>query len=483
MHKELVRWWNREGALKNQLTLLPRDHGKSALIAYRVAWRIIKQPDVRILYISATSALAEQQLKMIKDILTSPKVRLYWPELIHINEGKRERWTTSEIAVDAPIRKKEGVRDPTVKTGGLTTSLTGFHCDIAVLDDIVVEENAYTAEGRSRVSGAYSLLSSIEAAEAEEWAVGTRYHPKDLYNDLQQMEEEVFDIAGDIIAYKPVYEVFERQVEDRGDGTGEFLWPRQMRQDGKWFGFDRQILAQKKAKYQDNMSQFRAQYYNNPNNPDGAGINKDRFQYYDKALLYRSQGQWFIKGTRINVCAAIDFAYTTTKRADYTVIAVVGISSTGDVYVLDLVRFKTEKISDYFKEIKASFVKWDFRKLRAEVTAAQRTIVEELKNNYMRKDGLALTVDMASHSKHEGTKNERINAVLEPRYTEGKVWHYMGGNCQVLEEELLLEHPPHDDCKDALAAAIQIAQVPIAQNRNRTGTNVLSISNRFGGIM
>ena len=38
--------------------------------------------------------------------------------------------------LDHPLRKKENVRDPSIFTGGLTTSLTGLHCDIAVLDDV-----------------------------------------------------------------------------------------------------------------------------------------------------------------------------------------------------------------------------------------------------------------------------------------------------------------------------------------------------------
>ena len=40
------------------------------------------------------------------------------------------------------------------------------------------------------------------------------------------------------------------------------------------------------------------------------------------------------------------------------------------------------------------------------------------------------------------------------------MWHYKGGNCQTLEEELVMSHPPHDDCKDALANAVDLAVIP-----------------------
>ena len=183
-HKEVISWWEREDAKRHQLLLFPRDHGKSRLVAYRVAWYLTKDPTLRVLYISATSNLAEKQLGFIKGILTSPIYRRYWPDHIHPEEGKRAKWTNSEIVLDHPDRVRENVRDPSIFTAGLTTGITGLHFDIAVLDDIVVQENAYTEEGRDKVRRQYSLLASIESTDSWEWVVGTRYHPKDLYNDM-----------------------------------------------------------------------------------------------------------------------------------------------------------------------------------------------------------------------------------------------------------------------------------------------------------
>ena len=260
VHKDLIKWWTRDNARDHQMVLLPRDHQKSAMIAYRVAWEITRNPAVTILYISSTSGLAEKQLKFIKDILASPIYRRYWPDMIHEDEGKREKWTNSEIMVDHPKRKAEGVRDSTVFTAGLTTGITGLHCNIAVLDDVVVKENAYTNEGRTKVSHQYSLLSSIETTNAREWVVGTRYHPKDLYGALHHIAEDVYNEDGDLTDTALVYELFQKEVEDLGDGTGNFVWPRQQRGDGSWFGFNTQILARKRAKYLD-KTQFYAQYY------------------------------------------------------------------------------------------------------------------------------------------------------------------------------------------------------------------------------
>lgn len=482
VHVDLCRWWTRQDRKSHQLVLLPRDHGKSRMIAFRVAWYITKHPDCRILYISATSNLAEKQLKMVKDILTSSIYTRYWPEMIHPEEGKREKWTNSEISVDHPKRKEEGIRDPTVFTGGLTTSLTGMHCDVAVLDDVVIYENAYTEEGRGRVRSQYALLSSIEGADAEEWCCGTRYHPKDLYSEMLEMKEEIFNDEGEVIDEEPIYEIFEKQVEDAGDGTGQFLWPRQQRSDGKFFGFDRKVLAKKRGQYLD-KTQFRAQYYNDPNDPGEMRVDRSKFQYYDKKHLNNNGGTWFFRDRKLNVFASADFAYSLAKRADYTAVVVIGIDSEHNIYVLDIDRFKTNRIAEIFDSILDLHVKWDFRRIGCEITAGQKMIVQELKDAYIRPNGLALSVVEVKPTRHAGTKEERLEAILEPKYDNQAVWHYRGGNCEILEEELVMQHPPHDDIKDALASCIEIAVPPTGSaGRERRGPSNVMTHPRFGGI-
>jgi len=478
-HEDVCNWWTRPDSKSHQLLLFPRDHGKSRLIAYRVAWELTKNPTLRILYISATANLAEKQLGFIKGILTSETYRRYWPEHVNADEGKRTRWTNSEIALDHPLRKKENVRDPSVFTGGLTTSLTGMHCDIAVLDDVVVYENAYTGEGRNKVKSQYSLLSSIEGADAKEWVVGTRYHPADLYNDLLQMTEDVFSKDGDKIGEENIYEIFERPVEDRGDGTGQFLWPRSQRKDGKWFGFNMQVLAKKRGQYLD-KGQFRAQYYNDPSDPDNVPVGSDKFQYYEQKHLRQENGYWYFRDNRLNVFAAVDFAFSLSKKADYTAIVVIGIDADNNVYVLDIDRFRTDRISDYFEHILHLSNKWSFRKMRAETTVAQMAIVKQLKE-LIKQHGLSISIEEYRPNKNQGNKQERIAAVLEPRYDNMGIWHYRGGNTQILEEELSSRNPPHDDVIDALASVVDMAVKP-ARSVRKQKSNVVQFNQRFGGV-
>ena len=478
VHEELISWWQRQGAKENQLVLLPRGHMKSKLIAYRTAWWLTKHPETTILYVSATADLAEKQLYAIKQIIDSPIYRRYWKDMIHEEEGKREKWAVAEIAVDHPQRKLEGIRDASVKAVGLTSNTTGFHADVVVLDDIVVPGNAYTEDGREKVSSAYSQLASIENPGAFEWVVGTRYHPRDIYDTMVNMKEQIYNDEGELESEENVYELFQRVVET----NGEFLWAKQKRSDGKSFGFDAKELARIKAKYVD-VTQFYSQYYNDPNNSEAANIDNDNFQYFDRAVLQNREGDWYIRDRKLNVFAAIDFAFSLRKQADSTALVVVGVDHQANYYVLDIDRFKTDRIVDYYDHILRAWEKWGFRKLRAEVTVAQQTIVKELKDSYLKPNGIPLVIDEYRPTRHLGDKRQRINATLEPKYHNQQMWHYKGGNCQVLEEELSQVHPPHDDVKDALANAIAISVVPRQRSNgvSMMSSNVLTHS-RFGGV-
>lgn len=464
---------------ENKLLMLPRAHLKSHCMAVWSAWVVTKHPEVSILYLSATAELAEIQLYAIKSMLESKQYQRYWPEYINPNEGNRAKWTERKIIIDHEERGREGVRDATITTAGLTTNTTGWHADIIVADDMVVPENAYTEDGRNSVRKKSSQFTSIRNAGGFTMACGTRYHPSDIYDTWKKQEREVYDeVSGELIEKKAVWEIFERVVEE--DNT--FLWPRAVRADGKAFGFDMNVLARIRAEYED-QTQYYAQYYNNPNDPSNARISHDKFQYYDPRFIKWTGSRWVFKDKPLNVYAAIDFAFSLNKRADSSAIVVIGIDPDGMIYVLDIDRFKTDKTAEYFRRISLLHSKWYFKKLRAEVTVAQQIIVNDIKDA-LKKQGMSISIDEYRPSRHEGNKQERIASTLEHRYDSLMMWHYNGGYTPMLEDELVSANPPHDDIKDSLANAVAIAVKPKPIRGVRDfglGTNQPRGS-RFGGV-
>jgi phage terminase large subunit-like protein len=228
---------------------------------------------------------------------------------------------------------------------------------------------------------------------------------------------------------------------------------------------------------------FRAQYYNDPQDASSSPIQRDLFQYYDPQFLSMRNGYWEFKGKRLNVFAAIDFAYTMNATSDSTSIVTIGVDGDNNYFVLDIDRFKTDKISEYFNRILKAHEKWSFRKIRAEISAAQSVIVKDLRESYIRPMGLSLAIEEFKPSRVQGSKEERILSVLEPKYANRQIWHYAGGLCQSLEEELMFANPAHDDIKDALASAIDFAVPPTNIFRMlKEKVAPFTYHTRFGGV-
>jgi hypothetical protein len=462
IHREIFRWmqeYNLYGMAgdeisSNKLIMLPRAHLKSHMVATWAAWMIVRHPEITILYVSATAKLAETQLYAIQNILDSTVFRRYFPEYINPNKGQREKWSSTEINVDHPRRKEQAIRDATLIIAGLTTNTTGWHSDVIIADDLVVPENAYTEDGRESVVKKASQFTSIRNAGGFTMACGTRYFPTDIYFTWANQRYDEYDDDGIKIDERPVWDIKEYAVET----DDIYLWPRTIREDGKAFGFDRRVLARIRAEYEDTV-QFFAQYYNNPNESGSNRINRECFQYYNPRYLIREGSNWFYKDRRLNVYAAVDFAFSMQRRADYSAIVVIGVDHDSNIYIMDIDRYKAEKSIDHFKHVLDLHSKWGFKKLSAEVTAAQKILVEDIKD-YAKKHALGLSVVEYRPSKVEGSKEERIAATLEWRYENMQMWHFEGGWTNVLEEELVLARPPHDDVKDALTSAISIAVKP-----------------------
>lgn len=96
-------------------------------------------------------------------------------------------------------------------------------------------------------------------------------------------------------------------------------------------------------------------------------------------------------------------------------------------------------------------------------------------------EGLRLSIDHYRPVRTMGTKEERIANTLGPYYQNYSVWHPETGMAEILESELKMENPPHDDLKDALHSAVRIMRVPAKVEQRKRRSNVVTHS-RFGGV-
>lgn len=495
IHKELFDLLEQEDeACEYLLALLPRGHLKSHCVATYVAWKITKKPWTTFVYLTAGEDLATIQMTAIKNIFDSEEYRLLWPEMFHEREALRNKWSTWAINTDHPERIKRRIRDYTVIIKTIGSSATGLHCDELILDDVVVQSNAYSETKRKEVELSVADYAAIKNTGALTKTVGTRYHEKDIYaafidSEVPIINEDTGEITG---AYKQ-WKVVERKVETQGDGLGHYLWPRvKSTITGDWYGFDFKSLVKKRAEYAalGRLAWFYAQYYNETNHTETDDTTE--WQYYNRKLLQRTGDIWYYNDKQLNIVAGIDVAWTdaaakNSKRADYTAIAVVGMDEDGWIYILDLVRFRTDKYSVYYGHLAKLYDIWRFRKAFIETESAGKFVYEEMAS-MIRQNGLNTTL-IGKTVPRNLSKEERHAIILEPRYISGVIKHYKGGLCPELELEVSQRRPKFDDLKDATCTAIKNIRKPMKFNGHvglRRGGNTQPMAqtqpvSRFGG--
>ena len=468
---------------------MPRAHLKSHCIAVWCVWQITRDPTSTIVYLSAGEDLATVQVAAIKNMITCERYRSLWPEMLHKEEGKREKWAAWGFNVDHPSRKKFGIRDLTIIVKTVRANSTGLHCSHLVFDDVVVPNNAYSETGRKEVKASVSQFGSIKNPGACTKAVGTRYHPVDIYNQFKEANVKIWNPdyygegQGDFDGERPLWDIKEFIVESARDMTGEYLWPRTLSTyDNNLYGFNAEVLATVQAQYFSlgENAQFHAQYYNDPNDPSSETVSRDSFQFYKQEHLEFVDGKYMIHGKKLNVVAAMDVAWTVNKTSDYTAIAVIGIDHENNIYVLALARFKTQDYDVYYKHIVGLYNEWGFRNLHIETNAGGHLVANEMKR-LLRANGAALVVDGKAATGNEGKKEEKHAAVLIPRVKNGSLFMYKGGLTPTAIEEIVLARPPHDDLKDVLTLAISNAQAPARPRYVDSKKKKIKFNSRFGG--
>jgi hypothetical protein len=127
-----------------KLILQPRQTRKSyvADIAHCV-WRILRDPNVRILIISALDGTAKEIAGVIKRIFQHNEgIKKYFPEF-HVPPD--HKWGT-EYQFTHPLRTKMDLIDPTVRASYLGAPLAGKRCDILICDDPIEKKHITTPD-------------------------------------------------------------------------------------------------------------------------------------------------------------------------------------------------------------------------------------------------------------------------------------------------------------------------------------------------
>lgn len=498
VHEEMFRFFQNslekameDGEGDNAAALIPRDHQKSFCIAVACSWAITKHPWFTVTYVSSNPTLAERQLTIIKNLFKSKEYRELWPEMVNFDINPRTKelerrsnktWTKTEIEVDHPDRPSSE-KDPTIAATSAKSTNTGAHYKMCIFDDLVTNENYRSAAEREEIREVYQSYASIATTGSIKWMVGTRYGDNDLYADLMDKSYEVYDDLGNVLEERPLWSWFQRVVEDskNKDGTGSYVWPRAKMEDGSWYGFNQTELSKKRSEAF-NLELYYSQYYNDPNAAAVDKITRDCFMYLQPNMLDFRQGKWWYGNKELKLHCGVDLAFSEGSgvrkvKRDYTAIAVTAWDGDGYLYVLDLQRFQTAKAEVYYEKLISLHEEWEFREATIETNAGGNVIANFIQDE-IRRAGHSLVIQSQSKNQREGSKEERNAQLFEPLYRNKSVYHTKGGYTKLLEEEMRLSKPPHDDLKDAVWISVsngkRASKPKFATNRNQKVVNAKS---------
>jgi len=156
-----------------------RGVGKSFLTAAYALWELWKDPQKKILVVSATKIRADDfSTFLMRLILEVPMLRHLRPR-----EGQR----ASKISFD--VGPATADQSPSVKSVGITGQLTGSRADIIISDDVEVVSNSATADMREKLIALTKEYSAIlkPLPSSRIIFLGTPQTEDSIYNKLSDI--------------------------------------------------------------------------------------------------------------------------------------------------------------------------------------------------------------------------------------------------------------------------------------------------------
>lgn len=296
---------------RTRLFLLFRGAFKSTIItiAHTIQLMLI-WPDIRILIASHKKEGGSQKfLSSIKDhFIRNERFRKLFPDYCPKPNGAGQiDWGTSE-QVTLPNRSSTAIfPEATIEIAGNTTDVTGRHYNYLKIDDIVTRESVTNESMLEKTNEFNALLTFL--FDQPEWGIsdyaGTCYHFADLYSSLRNSPKITKFIL-------PVWN------KDKVPTIPERFTTE---------GIEAIRNHPSMTSYQ-----FSAQYLMNPVPQEDQVFRPEHFNapgfYYDKLP------------EKLKVYVLVDPANTQRKESDYTALITVGIDSSGDLWIIDIIRDK-----------------------------------------------------------------------------------------------------------------------------------------------
>lgn len=158
-----------------------RGVGKSFLTAGYVVWLLWKDPQHKIMVVSASKERADAFSVFVKQIIEG------FPPLAHLRPRNGQR--DSNLAFD--VGPATADQSPSVKSVGITGQLTGSRANTIIADDIEVPKNSGTIVQREKLSELVKEFDAVIKPGGEIIYLGTPQTEESIYNKLPERGYEI----------------------------------------------------------------------------------------------------------------------------------------------------------------------------------------------------------------------------------------------------------------------------------------------------
>lgn len=289
-----------QDAPNGYLDLWARDHYKSTIITFaKTIQDILINPEITIGIFSFNRPTAKKFLNQIKrEFESNEKLRGLFPDILWTDPHKdAPKWSEDGGII---VRRKGNPREATIEAWGLIEAQpTSAHFNLMVYDDVITIDGVTNPDMIAHVTQSWEASLNLATADGVRRHIGTRWHYNDTYRTILDRGAAI-----------------ERRYPITKDGTVE----------GEPVLLTRAQVAAKRRDMGPYM--FASQNLLDPSADKTQGFKDDWIRYYIGGGGFDGHNKYML----------VDAASSKHKNSDYTAIAIVGLGSDENYYLLDMVR-------------------------------------------------------------------------------------------------------------------------------------------------
>ena len=215
------------GASNRVLINVPPEHAKSTVITTNyVLYKIVTNPNARVIIVSKTQGMARKFLGAIKTRLSHPAYTKLQVAFGPNGGYKADATQWSADMIYLGTGRDSGEKDPTVQALGFGSQIYGARADLIILDDVVMNSNAH--EWEKQIEWLQKEVITRLGRHGKLLVVGTRVAPIDLYKMIRSGDQWSGGKSPFTYFAQPAVLEF-----DENPNNWKTLWPKSNQQENE----------------------------------------------------------------------------------------------------------------------------------------------------------------------------------------------------------------------------------------------------------